>query len=234
MKKASLLPIFILLFTIGGCSSDDPKEIPEEVIVPQIEIISSETIPTFPADGGSIQFYFTSNVDWTAYVTTINGNSIDWCDISPTSGKAGYNVLTITSEQNDSYDNRSASFTIKAENVTKDFTVLQKQENTLFLTLNNIEVGANDETIKIEVHSNVDYNYIIDDAAKMWISKTNTRAFMQHNETFNVAANTSTTKREGKITFYSGDLSETVTVVQSGKDVITGSSGINDMPIQNW
>jgi hypothetical protein len=133
-----------------------------------------ETTQTFSANGGSSQILFTSTVDWSADVTDVSGNS-NWCSISPKSGSAGTVVMSLTAEPNTSYDERRASVVIKADTVSRAFTVVQKQKDAILLTSDKVEVRSEGGNITVDVQSNINYECKIDDAAKSWISKAYTR-----------------------------------------------------------
>ena len=83
------------------------------------------------------------------------------------------------------------------------------------VTSNKVEVGAEGGDIAIEVKANVKYEYVIEEAAQSWI-ESGSRALTASTIKLKVAENENTSKREGKITIRSGELSETVTVYQEG------------------
>lgn len=206
MKK--ILTFLFALMAVASCSdggTDTPKQ-------PQIklEIESTDFTPT----GGDDVISFTSSEAWTAEV--INTRADSWCSINPTSGDAGDANITVSTQPNDTPDDRSASIVIKAGTASKTITVSQKQKDALTVTASKFEVAAEGGEVEIEVKANIDFEYTIDESAKDWISYQTTRALKTSTLVFKIAKNDDIEKREGKITIKSGEFSETVTIYQAG------------------
>ena len=187
-----------------------PTPKPEEK--PKVELTT--TAPVLAQESGSATVTFISTDSWTIDVT--EGRSASWCSVTPTSGNKGTNTLTITTTANDTYDERNAKVTIKAGSTTQSFVVTQKQKDGLTVTSNKVEVGSEGGDIAIEVKANVKFEYEIEEAAKLWIVSSGSRALTASTLKFKVSENEDISKREGKITIRSGELSETVTVYQEG------------------
>ena len=105
---------------------------------------------------------------------------------------------------------------VKVAAPTQSFTITQKQKDGLTVTSNKVEVKAEGGDIAIEVKANVKYEYVVEEAAKDWIVSDASRGLTASTLKFKVLENEDTSKREGKITISSGELSETVTVYQDG------------------
>ena len=181
----------------------------------QPEITLNATVTDFSTDGGSNEITFTSSVAWTAEV--VNTRADAWCSINPTSGPAGTANITVTTKENDTPDDRTASIIIKAGTVSKTINVSQKQKDALTVTSSKFEVGAEGGEITIEVKANIDFEYAIDETAKEWITYQTTRAMKTSTLVFKVAKNNEVEKREGKIAIKSGDFNEVVTIYQAGE-----------------
>ena len=209
-----LLTIMVCCWSCGTGGEDvpplTPTPKPEEK--PKIEVTT--TAPVLAQTGGTISVTFTSTADWTIDVT--EGRTVSWCTVSPTSGSKGTNTLTVPTTGNDTYDERNAKVTIKAGTTSQSFTVTQKQKDGLTVTSNKIEVKAEGGDISIEVKANVKYEYVVEESAKDWIVSDASRGLTTSTLKFKVSENENTSKREGKITISSGELSETVTVYQEG------------------
>lgn len=180
-----------------------------------IIISGSENLsPSFDSDGGKKTISFTSvGGPWSAEF--INGRADGWCNISsPSSGSEGQASLTITAAPNTDFDERNASIVIKCGDSIKTITVSQKQKDDITVTKSKFEVPSEGGTIEVEVKSNVKYSYKTDCD---WISQTGTKAYESKKLTFNISKNDSVTRREGEITFTSGNLTETVKVYQDGE-----------------
>lgn len=178
--------------------------------------IDASSAPNFETEGGSQAITFTASEAWTAEV--INSRADGWCSISPTSGAAGSATITVTTEPNDTPDDRSASIVIKAGSASKTISVSQKQKDALTVTASKFEVEAEGGEVKIEVKANIDFEYAIDESAQEWIKYEGTRAIKTSTLTFSVAENDDTKKREAKIYITSGEFNEEITIYQDGTE----------------
>ena len=206
----------LVSFGFVACGGDDdptsPTPTPTPTPTSKIDIPATEnTKPVFGTEGGTATVKFTASQAWTA--TTTNDRASEWLSITPTSGIAGNSTLNISTKQNDTYDERSATITIKSGTASQTIVVTQKQKDALLVTSDKYEVDAEGGEISVEVKTNIDYSVKTD---ADWISQSNTRALNTSNLTFAITENEETSKREGHITISSGEFSETVTIYQSG------------------
>ena len=211
--KNYFLYLFTLLFMFTvSCSegedigSDNPSKQPD--------IKVEATMSDFATEGGTNTISFTSSAAWTAEI--INSRADSWCSINPTSGPAGKAQITITTTANETPDDRTASIIIKSGTVSKTINVSQKQKDALTVTSSKFEVSDEGGKVNIEVKSNIEFEYAIEESAKDWITYIESRALTASTLVFDVYKNESVQKREAKITFKSGELNETVTVYQAG------------------
>lgn len=215
--KISLL-IVTLFFVVVSCKNDNK----EESITPPKSSIEdfSQTNMSFSEEAGEQTFSFTANGDWTVDVASTSGGDV-WCKASPTKGKAGSQTVKITTTENETYDDRSVTVTLKSGDESRTFVVTQKQKNAILINSNKIEVAQKGGTITVEVKANVNYTATIGETCQDWITESsNTRALSTTEKTYSIAANEDNEKREGTITFMSGNISETVHVYQAGGDII--------------
>ena len=215
MKK--YLYSLICFWILFSCSSDTPNtengnDNNGDNKQPQIEL--NTTLSNFTTDGGSNLIKFTAPEAWTAQV--VNGRSESWCTIEPTSGPAGNASVTVTTNPNDTPDDRTASIVIKSGNTSKTISVSQKQKNALTLTSSKFELTPKGGDVIIEVKANIDFKYTIDEAAKNWITYTETRALKTSSLVFQISENEGVEKRIGKIYIKGSDFNETVNVYQEG------------------
>ena len=184
----------------------------------QIEVSPESTLtPVISSAGGTAEITFTTNCDWTANVPDIS--SYSWSSITPTSGSAGENVITVTALRNDGYDDRSFTFDIKAGGAIETVNVTQKQKNSLTVTSGSFDMPEEGGEVRIEVIANVEYEYSIEEAAKSWITAAPASKALETTEIlFNVApAEDFENTRTGHIYVTSGDITETITVTQEAK-----------------
>ena len=139
-----------------------------------------------------------------------------WCTASVTSGTKGSATVKFTVTENTEYENRSVSVTIKSGTATKTFTISQKGVDALLVTTDKYEVSQEGGTIEIEVKANIDYKMEISEKAKEWIKESSSRALTAYKHKLDIAANEEVEKREGEITFKSGDKVEIVKIYQTG------------------
>ena len=174
---------------------------------------------SFNAKAGENTISFTANANWTLTVASTT-SGVTWCKTSATSGAKGTSTVKFTVEENTSYEDRSVSVTIKAGTANKTFTITQKSTDALLITTNKFEVAQEGGNIEVELKANTDYQMEISETAKGWISEASSRALKTYKQTFTIAPNEEAEKREGEITFKSGDKMETVKVYQAGGAIL--------------
>lgn len=120
---------FALFFLFLSCSNKE--------IVPEVTINTSSTeIETALSEieGGSTNVSFTVNTDWVVSITDMQTKSenADWISVYPTSGSAGDITLNITTEENNSFDERSAQLSIIAGEEKKAINITQNGCSVLY------------------------------------------------------------------------------------------------------
>ena len=221
MKTFRLLATSLLIAVCAGFSSCGDDELDKKPLEPVIdEITISDASFDFEANGGEKTLSFSTNRDWTASLAnTANGEN--WCTVTPLNGKAGDNNIQIKVAANKGYDDRNVSLTIAAGGTSRTVIINQKQQDAMTLTANKFEVGKNGGKINVEVKANIQYEVIISETSKSWISQSaKTRGLTSNNLSFDIAPSEEYDKRTGEIIIQSGELSETVHVYQSGEGVL--------------
>ena len=204
----------------GSDNPVDPTPKPEEVkaeITLDSNIVSNGL--SFGVVSGEQTVSFSVNTNWTLSVASTTSGAT-WCKASSTSGSKGTANVKFTVDENTGYDDRSVSVTIKAGSVSKTFTITQKGADALLITTNKYEVAQEGGKIEIEVKANIEYQMEISETAKSWITEASSRALTTYKHTMDIALNEDTEKREGEITFKSGDKIETVKVYQAGGAIL--------------
>jgi len=164
---------------------------------------------------------FTTTSDWTLSIAETRSGTA-WCTASPTSGGKGTATVKFTTTENTEPEERSVAITIKAGTASKTFTVTQKGADALLVTTSKYEVAQEGGKIEVEVKANIDYQFAISETAKDWITETKSksRGLTTYKHTFDISRNEEAEKREGEITFKSGDKVETVKVYQAGGAIL--------------
>lgn len=121
-----------------SCGGDDePTDNPNEetIFTPSSESIAyfANGI-SFPAEGGEVSVQFYSNKSWSTSSTE------NWCDISPQSGKAGNNVVTLQIASNDQLSGRKCVVALFVGEQNNYISVSQAGQNTG--TYENMSAGT--------------------------------------------------------------------------------------------
>ena len=223
---------------LAACSDDGQKESPTpgpEPDEPAIVIPDTEdTAPVIAQEGGTATVSFTASADWTAEATAVT-RALDWVSVQPASGPAGDVTLTITTQPNDTYDERNAAIVLACAGERTTFTVSQKQKDALLLTSDKVELDATGGGFTLALQANVPVTYEIEPGAD-WLKSadTSTKALEDLSFAFHAEENTDTEARQATITLSGNGLTETVTVFQAGtapvlvlgqQEYIVGSAG---------
>ncbi len=213
MKKEYLVQatLFLSLFLFlqlgfSACQSDDSHEPP----VATIQIATND--PTVTSQASEVTISFTSSDAWTA------SSNVDWISLDQKSGVAGSATIKAQVAQNTTYDQRNGAITIKAGSVNKQLTITQKQLDALTVSSNKIEAPAQGCESTIEVKANIAYHVKVDDDCKKWITLLQTKALTTYKVVLKVVENSDIEKREGKVTIFSDDKSEEISIYQQGSD----------------
>ena len=215
-----------ILLCLSACSKggeDDPiAPTPKpEVNTPTITLDSSiqSSGLSFDTSASEKSISFTTTSDWTLSIAETRSGT-DWCKASPTSGGKGTANVKFTTTENTEPEDRSVAVTIKSSTASKTFTVTQKGKEALLVTTKKYELPKEGGEIEIEVKANVEYQMTIAESAKEWITEATGRALTTHKHILKIAPSEEAVKREGEITFNSGDMVETVKIYQAGEAVL--------------
>lgn len=201
------------LLTVS-CSKDE--------VIPEIKIpAGSEDYFTksmdFDSPSGEKKLTFTSNVAWTV---SVSGST--WLSVTPTSGEAGTNTLTVKADENTTYDDRNAVITLTAGDSIRRVFVNQKQLDALTLTSDRFEVPVEGGEVKIEVKSNINFEAVIPTEYQSWIHKpATTRGLTSSTLVYKIDKSEEYDKREGKIIIKGNGKEETVSIYQTGEGILT-------------
>ena len=201
------------LLTVS-CSKDE--------VIPEIKIpAGSEDFFTksmdFDSPSGEKKLTFTSNVAWTV---SVSGST--WLSVTPTSGEAGTNTLTVKADENTTYDDRNAVITLTAGDSIRRVFVNQKQLDALTLTSDRFEVPVEGGEVKIEVKSNINFEAVIPTEYQSWIHKpATTRGLTTSTLVYKIDKSEEYNKREGKIIIKGNGKEETVSIYQTGEGILT-------------
>ncbi len=204
----------IVLGLVGSsCANDEP---------PSPELTLSTKVLSFSNSGEAKFFHIKANQGWE--VTS----SDTWLSLSPASGNAGTIKIDAIATTNPTTSGRTAIITAKVGALTKTISVAQGASSTLTVDQNEFDVDTDGDEIAITVQSSGTYAVSID---VDWIEPLSGSG--TSTPTFKVIANPSLFTREGIIKFTLNDLTQEVTIAQTGNalTIPADNSGMNDNAI---
>jgi aryl-phospho-beta-D-glucosidase BglC (GH1 family) len=188
----------------------------KENILPEITL-AKENI-TFDTNAGSSILAIKTNLNWTA------ASSQTWCVVSPSSGEAGTKQLSVSVTQNTSNSQREAVISIVAGSLTKQVKVTQAIQK-LTLDKDSVKFDSNGGDFTINIQTTDKYTF----TCPSWVTLKSTSSD-NSSQTFTVDKNGLTYSRTGKILYNSGNLKDSLLVIQSGTSsyVAPDASGMSD------
>lgn len=121
--------------------------------------------------------------------------------------------------ENDTYDNREGSITIKQKDgdMVSTITIFQSQEDAIILSEKEFDLSSAAQSVEVEVKTNIDYEIIIPEDAKDWVSHATTRALRTETVVLDIAENKEYEERTVEVIVKDKktDLEETVTIKQA-------------------
>ena len=192
---------------------------------PELTITSPASIE-LSADGSNGTITFTANRDWTVSC------SANWIHVSPSSGTASDGPITVSirCDANTTYEDRSSTVTVKAEDLTQNITVKQPANLGIILATQAYNLTSDAKTIEVTVQANVQYTVAV---TGDWIKQTGTKGLTTDKLTFSIEENTTYDAREGTITLKAktGEVADQViSVKQAQKDALNIEKTSYDMP----
>ena len=215
-KLLTLLNTVAIVTLLAGCGETGKETDPEtapEINLPETIVSSGISIESA---GQSISVNFTTNVAWSATV------SADWVSISPSSGEAGKNSVTVKVEENTSLQPRSATVTITDKGSTRKVSITVRQEAlkaSLSVSPESLTFSASKGEGMLQITSNTDW-VVTKDAE--WITLDSDKGKGMVIIAAGVTENPSLIARTGTITVSTSDgsVKKEVSVKQAGADVV--------------
>lgn len=193
-----------------SCKGDDPA--------PEPDIVLSTEALSFSNAGETKLFHIKSNRAWEVV------SSQTWLTVTPSSGEAGTIKIEATAAANALPETRTATVTAKIGSFTKELTVTQAAASILTIAQKEFSVGVNSNQIILAIEASAAYTVTIHDD---WITATGGTLSAPK---FAIQTNPSLITRQGTITFKLNDLTQVVTVSQTG-NVLTipaDNTGMSD------
>ena len=210
--------VFLLSSFLWSCSEDKK----EEILPPPVEPCLTVKSDLYPlnAQGDSTELVFTTNESWNI-VTETEEEKQDWYRVYPLSGDAGEDIrVNVQVDSNLSYSDRNFVILLKSESLEERIEVRQLKQNVILLGGNRYEVTFEEQTLTVEVRSNVDYRVEIGEGSDWIIETPDSRSeeLKRREHVFRIANNLQESARTGLIFFrdLSSSLSDELTLIQSG------------------
>ena len=210
--------VFLLSSFLWSCSEDKK----EEILPPPVEPCLTVKSDLYPlnAQGDSTELVFTTNESWNI-VTETEEEKRDWYRVYPLSGDAGEDIrVNVQVDSNLSYSDRNFVILLKSESLEERIEVRQLKQNVILLGGNRYEVTFEEQTLTVEVRSNVDYRVEIGEGSDWIIETPDSRSeeLKRREHVFRIANNLQESARTGLIFFrdLSSSLSDELTLIQSG------------------
>ena len=136
-----LYPFLILISIFWSCQK-----------APEFTYTGSANIES-KAEGSSFSLTFTANRDWSV------STSDSWLSVSPSSGLASDGPITVSvsCNPNTTFEDRTATVTIRMEEFTQIVTVFQYAKKGIVLPTKSYNLTSGARSIEVEVQSNVEY-----------------------------------------------------------------------------
>lgn len=152
-----------------------------------------------PAAGGTVTVRVKANTD---YTYTIDASSQGWITETTTRALTEY-THTFKVDANDQYDSRQGTITFKNTKTgeTDQVTVTQDALLGMIVEQKAFEVAETGGSITVTVKANTEYDYVISESCKEWITESTTRGLTEYTHTFKIAPNDQYDERIGVITF---------------------------------
>lgn len=211
--------LIIVLSTLCGCSG---KEEPDLIIISEDSIDYFNSFMDFPSSEGSKTIKFSTNRNWEINVSESNMD-VEWCKVTPTSGEAGEVNLIISVDENTSYEERIARFTLQTGEITKNLCVSQKQKDILLPSTPTANVVSyKEQTFEIKLLTNAKFDVLCDSE---WINYNTTKGIKESSILLSIQKNNTFEKRSGKVIIKNDSFEQIIKISQYGLPTDLSSKG---------
>ena len=223
MKKLILL---LALFGVLGvsCSKDDdnvnnsqkPNDKPKGTFVTDVE-----GVYTVDMSGGEVVVTVTSDIEYKVVIPT---DAKSWISIADTRADLRIDKIKFIIAPNETFEELKADVNLVANNgyVLQKISFVQQGDTKVFNSdcEESYSIGAVGGKINIKISTNLDYDVVIPNNDKSWISVADTRAVVREETlTLIVAENKITEERSSVVTLYDKDdnILQKINITQSAK-----------------
>ena len=168
--------------------------------------------------GGEAIIQVKANV---TYTCEIESPAKEWISIGSSRAMADSEIKLLMKE-NESFEKREGKITIRSGELSETITVYQAGAvPSIILSQNEYVVGSKEETLTIQLKSNVNYRMVMPENVE-WLQVVASRALSDYTHYIQVAANDTYGARTAEIHFINEEdnLDETVRITQMQNDAI--------------
>lgn len=224
MRK-DVLCFLLIIFTFG-CQKE---------INPDISFLSDNADITLDAYANSKAiFSFSSTQSWQASTES------DWLNISPASGDAGIQNMTITAISGNNSDTiRTATITLSSFSLTYELKINQLSDDYIVLEQDSFFISSEGEKLQIHFSTNIDSDELKIYSSANWLVQDNelTRSSDSYVINLTVLPNTEEDSRMTCIYFYKNTYRENVllnslTIIQDGAFTVISTDYSSDKNVR--
>jgi hypothetical protein len=164
---------------------------------------SSSSIDASPT-AGTYKLTISCNDAWTV------ASNQSWCTVQPTSG-TGNGEVTVSVQENNTPEERSAVLTVTTEDISKQVNLLQQKVTTLNLSPSSIEASSTAGSYKLTITCNDAWTVTSDQS---WCTVLPTSGTDNGEVTISVQENITSNKRPAVLTVTTGNISQQVNLLQ--------------------
>ena len=182
--------------------------------------------------GCEISVTITTNMQYTVYIP----NEAKWLSVADTRAEVRTDKLTFTIVANDSFDARTATVKLfdSDYNVIQIIEFVQKGQDKIFETdgVSDYDISSYGGEVSIVVTTNLEYEVVIPESAKSWISLADTRADSREDIlTFILSQNISSEERSANVELVGNDgaVLQTITFVQEAIIIPEGACPFDEI-----
>ena len=214
----------VITFSNAALGKSDKVRIIQEAETPTL--IMGETEYTFGYEGGPLEITLRSNLD-VEYSISGDCNWIKAVETKTVTDR----VYNFTVEVNDTFVEREAfiTFSNAAQGKSDKVRIFQEAETpTLVIGEKQYTFGYEGGPLTVKMSSNLDLDVLIDPSAD-WISAVSTKAVIEREHSFTVAANGTRHERNGYIVFRNEaqNVSDTVKIFQERIEILASSDTLH-------
>ena len=205
----------VLSMMVVSCSENDALEKPNKG-----SSIISFNVNDILVDANSSEqtLDFETKGSWSIIVSPID---VSWCSINPSKGDETIRSANISIKENELYDDRSVTITLKAGNDSKSIKVVQKQKGALILSKKSYKIKQGGGVVDVIVKANISYTINTDKNSENWIKEVSTKALVENKHSFGIEENPLCDNRLGKIYVTHKSVTDTIIVEQDVSELLS-------------